>query len=174
MNYKYCKKCKRTLVLSMFTKDKNIDDGLCIYCKDCWKKYRKKYYKKKCYKDVKNYYDKWRKTLIGRYSRIKNDAINIRKIPFNISKEEYTDNFWNVTCTYCGEDSFGGIDRIDSSLGYEINNCVPCCWNCNMMKGTKKPEEFIKNCRDIVKNNKYRYLTREDLEDCSDLDTNDV
>lgn len=27
-----------------------------------------------------------------------------------------------------------GIDRVDSSKGYTLENCVPCCWNCNNNK----------------------------------------
>lgn len=30
--------------------------------------------------------------------------------------------------------SINGVDRIDSSKGYEIDNCVPCCGECNTMK----------------------------------------
>lgn len=174
MEYKYCTNCGRTLQISEFTKDKNRKDGVCIYCKDCWNKNRKRYYKKRLYKDYKDYYDNWRKSLGGRYSRIKNDAINKRGKSFNISKQEYIDNFWDKKCIYCGRDSFGGIDRVDNNIGYEINNCVPCCWDCNTMKRTKTPAEFINDCRTIAKNNKYKYLTRKDLKDCSDLDTNEV
>ena len=28
-----------------------------------------------------------------------------------------------------------GIDRIDNSSGYTINNSVPCCYHCNTLKG---------------------------------------
>jgi hypothetical protein len=30
-----------------------------------------------------------------------------------------------------------GVDRIDNSRGYLLDNCVPCCWDCNQMKGGK-------------------------------------
>lgn len=38
-------------------------------------------------------------------------------------------------CYYCGElREYNGIDRIDSNIGYEDNNIVPCCEICNKMK----------------------------------------
>ena len=36
-----------------------------------------------------------------------------------------------------------GIDRIDSSIGYVVENCVPCCTLCNRMKSNLSGREFI-------------------------------
>lgn len=36
-----------------------------------------------------------------------------------------------------------GIDRIDSSKGYEAENVVPCCADCNRAKLSRSAEEFI-------------------------------
>jgi 5-methylcytosine-specific restriction endonuclease McrA len=61
--------------------------------------------------------------------------------------------FWNGTCHYCGNKIIGvGLDRIDSSIGYTIENCVPCCKDCNIMKNAKGYDEFIQKCKQIVKN----------------------
>jgi hypothetical protein len=38
---------------------------------------------------------------------------------------------------------FNGIDRIDSKKDYVVNNCVPCCKNCNFAKNTMTTEEFL-------------------------------
>ena len=38
---------------------------------------------------------------------------------------------------------YNGIDRLDSSLDYYIENTVPCCYKCNIMKNTLSYEEFI-------------------------------
>lgn len=51
-------------------------------------------------------------------------------------------------CTYCGHapkwpESRVGIDRVDNSIGYTIENCVSCCFTCNSAKGSKTAEEFI-------------------------------
>lgn len=53
-------------------------------------------------------------------------------------------------CYYCGSfpnqryrgATYNGIDRIDSTKGYEIDNCVPCCKTCNWAKRDTPQEEF--------------------------------
>jgi hypothetical protein len=43
-----------------------------------------------------------------------------------------------------------GIDRVDNSKGYTLDNCVPCCAAHNIMKGTHSHNDFIKLCRAVV------------------------
>jgi hypothetical protein len=38
---------------------------------------------------------------------------------------------------------YNGIDRIDSSAGYVPSNVVPCCHDCNFMKGSLGYDEFF-------------------------------
>ena len=75
---------------------------------------------------------KHRHTLNARFSKYKIDAEK-RNLSFNISVEDF-DRITKQPCYYCGdlpEDKFGnkftGVDRIDSNIGYEIDNVVPCC-----------------------------------------------
>ncbi len=65
---------------------------------------------------------------------------------------------WNLTplqafeyclkpCHYCNfTPDFpkirNGIDRIDNNKGYEVDNCVTCCWTCNSAKLTNSLEYF--------------------------------
>lgn len=73
-----------------------------------------------------------------------------RKIKFNLSVEEF-ETITNKECHYCGgfssdtnEKSRGnGIDRMYSDIGYEINNCVPCCSTCNFVKNNTPYNDFI-------------------------------
>lgn len=95
------------------------------------------------------------------YSAYKESAKN-RKIEFNLSGEDFQ-KLINLNCIYCGQEpeernyktydksgnekepytgKVNGIDRIDSSKGYEIDNCVPCCKKCNIMKGTLSYRDF--------------------------------
>ncbi len=71
------------------------------------------------------------------------------------------DSFREITsknCFYCGREPFqkagptgkgygyylyNGIDRIDSSLGYTIENSVPCCGFCNVAKNNYTQNEFF-------------------------------
>jgi hypothetical protein len=56
-------------------------------------------------------------------------------------------------CVYCGffdlDKKVNGIDRLESSKNYTIDNCVPCCTHCNIMKGCYDPITFIERCRKI-------------------------
>ena len=36
-----------------------------------------------------------------------------------------------------------GIDRKDNSIGYEINNCVPCCKDVNYAKRALSEQDFL-------------------------------
>ena len=64
----------------------------------------------------------------------------------DISKVEY-ESMINNGCSYCGEPVVGGkgvgLDRIDSSKPYLINNVLPCCKFCNVAKGTMSISEFV-------------------------------
>jgi hypothetical protein len=57
-------------------------------------------------------------------------------------------------CIYCKhidlEVRVNGIDRLDSSKPYTLENCRPCCKNCNYMKGTYDPLTFIEWARKIA------------------------
>jgi hypothetical protein len=59
-----------------------------------------------------------------------------------------------IPCFYCGcvdlEKTLNGIDRLDSSDNYAVENCVPCCSTCNFMKKCLDPITFVKRCSHIV------------------------
>jgi len=38
---------------------------------------------------------------------------------------------------------YGGVDRVDSKLGYFKENCVPCCAQCNTAKNKTPQKEFL-------------------------------
>jgi len=81
---------------------------------------------------------------------------NKRKKSFLISKEDFM-KLVSGNCFYCGVEpnqikklnsgygffKYNGIDRIDSNIGYEIQNVVPCCKNCNLAKHLMSKKEFL-------------------------------
>lgn len=90
------------------------------------------------------------------YRAYKNSAEN-RNYTFNLTKEQFR-NITSCSCHYCGiessrkyqpRESFNGpyicngIDRIDNTKGYEIDNVVPCCDICNRAKQCMTYTEFI-------------------------------
>jgi hypothetical protein len=44
-----------------------------------------------------------------------------------------------------------GIDRKDNSLGYKLDNVVPCCSWCNKMKGNHSETAFLEQIKKIYK-----------------------
>ena len=62
--------------------------------------------------------------------------------------EQHFINIDTLICEYCGEQATG-YDRVNSKLGYLLNNIVPCCWICNMMKSSKNVKDFLKHIEKI-------------------------
>ncbi len=47
--------------------------------------------------------------------------------------------------------AYNGIDRIDNAMGYTLENCVPCCWQCNRIKNARTLEAFQRLKKVITK-----------------------
>lgn len=78
-----------------------------------------------------------------------------------LTKEEF-ESLISQNCFYCGSPPkpasetaiknkgnpkqptfyYNGIDRVDSTKNYTIDNCVPCCSTCNYMKRILSIDEF--------------------------------
>ncbi len=92
------------------------------------------------------------------YGRLKHGA-HKRDIPVDLTFQRFVE-LSEKDCHWCGvvpsKQQHGyispwfanGIDRLDNSLGYVDNNCVPCCFPCNRAKRDMTLEEW------------YRYLDR--------------
>lgn len=84
-----------------------------------------------------------------KYKSMEKGAL-MRGIEFKITMNEYS-QFHGKPCHYCGIQSIG-LDRIDSAICYRLDNVVPCCTVCNMMKGTLERDAFITHCKRITDN----------------------
>lgn len=69
-----------------------------------------------------------------------------------ISKEKFH-KIKSNDCYMCSKSSdenhVNGIDRIDSTIGYTKENCLPCCSNCNYMKKNYNFDAFVWQLYDI-------------------------
>lgn len=79
-----------------------------------------------------------------------------RGYSFDLTDEQFK-NITKMSCHYCGSFPnneakhpgyngnyvYNGIDRIDNTKGYSIENCVPCCRTCNRAKNTMSYSEYI-------------------------------
>ena len=45
---------------------------------------------------------------------------------------------------------YSGIDRVDSTIGYTPENCVPCCTDVNFMKRNLPLDRFIELCNKVA------------------------
>ena len=101
-----------------------------------------------------------RKYPIGTYAkeavllRYKREAKE-RKLSWNLTRLEF-DALVIQDCSYCRAEpsnvttswdkstfTYTGIDRVDNTRGYESDNVVPCCRECNKAKGSRTQKEFI-------------------------------
>jgi hypothetical protein len=95
------------------------------------------------------------------YKRVKSDARKAGRVfhlPFDWFKHAI-----HAPCHYCGSTDknemnvlsrrpgeflvqnfrYNGLDRLNNDIGYEIQNCVPCCFICNRAKQSMPYSEFI-------------------------------
>lgn len=88
-----------------------------------------------------------------------------RERTFELTKEEFKEII-NQNCHYCNAEPVegytpavfssgylhNGIDRIDNTVGYIKENCVPCCKRCNYIKWNMTQTEFLDHIRKIHEN----------------------
>lgn len=93
-----------------------------------------------------------------------------RRLCFDLTREQFA-ILARGNCYYCGalpdrqlrwpgarvytgtqvKELFNGVDRLDSSLGYTLENCVPCCKYCNRAKSDLSLEQFLRRVHAIAK-----------------------
>lgn len=95
----------------------------------------------------------------------------IRNLPWELTSDE----FRKITlsrCYYTGREPasswksafedyiYNGIDRLDNSKGYTVENCVPCCTEVNRMKMDSSFDQFINTCAVVAA--RFKATARED------------
>lgn len=96
------------------------------------------------------------KALNEIYSSYRGNAKQKNRV-FELTKEQVM-HLIQLNCYYCGikpslkrvlklnrEFYHNGIDRINTKKGYTLDNVVPCCYNCNLIKWDFTVEEFLQN-----------------------------
>lgn len=90
-----------------------------------------------------------------------------RGLERNITFDEYVQMI-HKPCVYCGTEwsniakdkatkevlYHNGIDRIDPTKGYILENCVPCCKHCNRSKFEQSKEEYFSYIKRVYEFNK--------------------
>lgn len=103
----------------------------------------------------KNYKGQGVSIVNSAYAKYKWRAAS-KQISFTLTKSAFKEFILN-DCFYCGKPPqsihrselnidntlINGIDRVDSSIGYDIGNCVSCCGACNLAKSDTSIGEFL-------------------------------
>jgi len=112
-------------------------------------------------------FEAFKNEIFKNYTR----AAKKRHYSFDLTKEEFL-KLISSNCYYCGvepnskwfgtkrtivnSDTFryNGVDRKNNSVGYVLDNCVPCCKICNNSKSTLTEEEWFNWIKRIYENQK--------------------
>lgn len=93
--------------------------------------------------------NQYHKSPKAKYARYKLGALN-RGLTFELTYEEFITH-WDSNCVYCKDPiETVGLDRVDNTLGYTVDNIVDCCSTCNYMKHKMDSETFINKCKQIA------------------------
>ena len=98
------------------------------------------------------------------YSVYKHNA-DKRNLLYTITIEDFR-KLTSSSCYYCNDAPmyshsgvtcstpyvYNGVDRVDNTIGYVLENCVPCCRICNWMKRTQSQKDFVTKCAKITEN----------------------
>jgi len=88
---------------------------------------------------------------IGAYKR----SAKKRKLEWDLTEEQFS-KITQQDCYYCGaepnniakqkgkygEYTYNGLDRVDNTKGYTIDNVVSCCKFCNVAKNNHTLQEY--------------------------------
>lgn len=144
---KKCNDCDQIKPLTAFYKrnDNKNPDSVVSRCKQCSSlKHQKRMKDKEYRKKMTNNSKKWQQEnpLRTRYLIAKSNALNKNRREvksFTIEYDEIID-LWKNGCHYCSVEIINnkgvGLDRIDNTRGYELDNVLPCCGDCNKVRNT--------------------------------------
>lgn len=97
-----------------------------------------------------------------------------KNLDFELNKEEFV-SLISKNCHFCGTRPnseliilkispwgilYNGVDRLDNTLGYSIDNCVPACKDCNHAKSIYTKDFFLEHIEKIYNN----LINRKDLQ----------
>lgn len=83
-----------------------------------------------------------------------------RGLEFNLPLEFFLQQI-QARCFYCGDNPnnkckqtnvfYSGLDRINNNKGYILDNIVPCCITCNIMKRNMDQIQFLSQVKKIYR-----------------------
>jgi len=133
-----CSYCKKEY--QPFKTLKGINSKLCQPCRENQQKAEEKRKGR-----VRNYQAEAKRNLENNWKSFLSKSVERREKEINLTKEQYFELI-QKKCTYCNyynENEINGIDRVDNTKGYLLENCVTACKHCNRIKHILHPVFFI-------------------------------
>lgn len=133
---KCCSRCGKVKEIDNFSLHSANRSGFKSWCKACCAYAQKARRKKSPRKE-----GAYNATPDGRYRHYTYGATR-RGIKFELTLEQFK-RFWQQPCAYCAAPiATIGLDRKNSSKGYNVRNIVPCCFQCNRLKSDMPLREW--------------------------------
>jgi hypothetical protein len=105
----------------------------------------RKEYKEYHREQIKDRRDLYQRAPHGKFVHNKN-ASKTRGLGWDLTEEQFVE-LNSRPCFYCGNrlpETGSGLDRIDNSKGYAIDNVASCCEDCNKARGDRFTSEEMK------------------------------
>jgi hypothetical protein len=98
----------------------------------------------------------------GNYNSYKKRALEKLKVDFDLTEDEF-EKLKRLNCFMCDKESnmnnLNGVDRVDNKKGYTLNNCLPCCYDCNKIKNDNDICDVIRKMyKTIFPNKSARFI----------------
>lgn len=153
---KACNSCGDLIALEKFFKEPNIEFDTCDDCRT----YDAGKYKRRRQKNPERLRENKRKSKKRVRARsplrIKREdyreGAKKRGYEFHLT-EEQTYELFKSPCFYCNQFNaigINGIDRVNNSVGYTIENCVGCCSHCNAAKSKYHIHQYVNLCKCVA------------------------
>jgi hypothetical protein len=102
---------------------------------------------------IRNYQAEAKRNLEGTWVSFLAKSVERREKDNTLTKEQFLEAIQRPCfyCKYSNEAEINGLDRIDNTKGYSVENCVTACKTCNRMKHILHPVFFIEKTTLIFK-----------------------
>ena len=161
MSTQVCSICKIEKPLESFYLKR--DGTRRLDCKSCVRKRNKKYetdHKDKINIRRKKFYHNHREVSLCKRYKIHDKRKNLI---FNLTPEWTKEYITSKPCIYCNTNKPTGADRIDNSKGHTKDNVIPCCHNCNIIRGNRFTVDEMKLIGSFLSSNILNYNKIKDL-----------
>jgi tRNA U54 and U55 pseudouridine synthase Pus10 len=121
----------------------------CLVCGNTFNRINQHNLCTECVPGQKAYRKNYNNTVHGKWQMYKSNAKK-RAMSFELTLEDFA-KFWKEPCAYCGG-AIGtvGLDRINSTRPYILDNVVACCSRCNEMKMASTTEDWVNQMKTIL------------------------